>query len=139
MIDPLSQLKCSPFPGAPNVEELENSLGERCLSPTKKWSNEVCNTPLGATVGAFYSLLVLLGIPSQVILTIAAVKFADDGKKIDFEDWIRNRSNWREEDKEGALLVLKGPLPPLENFDGSLNPIKISEEKNSSKDDWNLN
>lgn len=145
MKDPLAQLKYTPFPGVPNVEEIEQPTGERCLAPTKEWSASLGGSPEAQALTAFYLVLGIMGAPSQVIMTIAAVKFADTEKKINFEEWIETRSGWSKDDKEGAILVLKtvdvraeriktgdksslfGDLPGLE------------EKVKDLEDDWNLN
>lgn len=142
-----AQLKHAPYPGVSNVEEVEQPTGERCLTPTREWSTSIAGKPEGAALGTFYMLMGLMGVPPQVILTIAAVKFADAEKKIDFEKWITTRSNWKKEDQEGAILVLKTVEVRVEEMqknklsgagprDGL--PALQGATKNPD-DDWNLN
>lgn len=148
MKDPLEDLKYTPYPGVENVEEVELPSGERSLAPSKQWSNSIADTPQGQALSALYMILGLLGVPPRVILTIAAVKFADQNNKIDFEKWISTRSGWTKEDQAGAILVLKtvemraedrknGKLPALGT---APSPFDLPKEKSKSpEDDWDLN
>ncbi len=150
MKDPLEDLKFTPYPGVENVEEVELPSGERSLSPSKEWSNSIADTTQGQALSALYMILGLLGVPSRVILTIAAVKFADQSKKIDFEKWISTRSGWSKEDQAGAILVLKtvdmraedrknGNLSALGASPSPFDLPKKKEESKDPNDDWNLN
>ena len=145
MKDPLASLKYTPFPGVPNVEEIEQPTGERCLAPTREWSEKLAGSPEGQALTAFYLVLGIMGAPAPVIMTIAAVKFADAEKKINFEEWISTRSGWSKDDKEGAILVLKTVDVRAERIkvgDKSklFGDLPGAEEKvKNSKDDWTLN
>jgi hypothetical protein len=152
----LSQLKRAPVEGAPNVEELELPSGERCLSPTKEWVEAISSQPQGKALSAVYMIMGMLGAPSAVILTIAAVKFADANKKIDWENWITNRSNWHEDDKKGAINLLKSidlrmeeikagtmsgkdPLAAMKQIlSGESSKVEAPKAK-KPEDDWNIN
>lgn len=126
------------MPGAPNVEEVEQPGGRRTLSPTKEWSAQISGTPKGDAMHAFYMLMQVLSVPAYVILTIAAVKFADDTKSIDYVEWINNRSNWPEEDKQGCLQVFKTVEENLKKRGIGLE-TPATETKKSLEDDWTVN
>ena len=141
----LSHLKFTPYPGVPNVEEVEQSTGQRCLMPTKEWSAAIASTSQGDALHALYMILGLLGVPAHVILTIAAVRVADADKKINFETWITTRSNWSEEDKTGAIHVLKTVDMKVGDAKNAKSGALFGEElpklpdEKKPEDDWNLN
>lgn len=146
----LSLLKRSPMVGVPTVEELEQPNGERCLSPTKEWTASVSDLPQGQALSALYMMMGMMGAPAPVILTVAAVKFADLDKKIDWETWINTRSNWMDEDKKGAIQLLKSIDARIEQIkSGVSSPFSLKPpaapaeaapaQTKKPEDDWNIN
>jgi hypothetical protein len=124
-----------------NVEELEQESGERCLAPTREWSENL-DPVLAQGLQALYFIMAGAGVPAHVILTIAAIKFADKMKKIDAEKWVLSRSNWNEMDKTGAIDVLKTLDAPGDDPLGVINRLADPKGEPSPKnpdDDINMN
>ena len=135
-------LKKTSFFVSHDVEEIENSkTGERCLSPTQEWAERESGTSKGSTVAAFTTIMNMMGVPPAVMLTIISIAIIDAEKNIDYVDWINSRSNWKTEDKEAAISVLRVVEENVRDYseeDASKPSIPVFGQKQKN-DDWRLN
>lgn len=153
MFEPLKDMKQTPTACA-DVLELEQHDGSRTLTPTHEWTESLSkNQELAQSLSAFYITMGILGLPAHLILTVAAIRFADEHKKINIDEWLESRSGWTQEDKDATKMMIKmadiaklggggikvDSVQVLSGDDAKEFFAKEYSPKKSPGDDWNIN